>query len=729
MYRLIKIMSAINLMLVLSVLTFGIGLSLPQTAKAEDSAKQDKTDADKTNKEDAASDGVKSSEPSSHGMFNLEEVVVTTPHSVEPLKVETNPKAPYQPVPAHDGAEYLKSIPGFSIIRKGGTDGDPVLRGMSGSRLNVLLDGQQIYGGCGGRMDPPTAYVFPQSYDRLIVIKGPESVIYGPGSSAGVVLFERYIKRFDKVGWKADGSLTFGSFGRNDQVADLRAGYNKGYVQVIGTRTDANDYEDGDGNEVHSSYTRWSQSAAVGWTPNNDTLLELSAIRSDGEAAYADRAMDGSKFERENVALKFVKEDLSPLFKKIDALVYYNYIDHVMDNYSLRTPSDGKYSAMNPDRVTSGGHLMTTLGLSEMIDLTVGVDMKHDVHRSRSAMAQSSGDAATDMYESKDRIEDMHFDQYGVFSEGTFYLSQSNKIIGGLRVDAHKAVDNRDCVASMMCMNNPNDTKGMKDTATLPSGFVRFEKEFGGGAGIWYAGVGHVERFPDYWERLEYAPDTTSTDTGKSSFLTTEPEKTTQLDVGVNWKAKRWSWSVSGFAGKVADYILIRWSPSPTLTRNVDATVVGAEGDLTFELTKTVQLSSSLAYVYGQNETDDEPLAQQPPLEFKLGAQYDNKVFSFGAIWRLVATQDRYDIGYGNIVKNGMDIGQTSGFGVFSLNAGWRPTKRTQLSVGVDNLFNQTYAEHLSRTGSDVLGYLVQTNTRINEPGRNIWVKLNVNFL
>ena len=34
----------------------------------------------------------------------------------------------------------LKSIPGFSVIRKGGTDGDPVFRGMSGSRLGILLD-------------------------------------------------------------------------------------------------------------------------------------------------------------------------------------------------------------------------------------------------------------------------------------------------------------------------------------------------------------------------------------------------------------------------------------------------------------------------------------------------------------------------------------------------------------------------------------------------------------
>src|SRR5690606_2686648 len=108
----------------------------------------------------------------------LAQVVVTAPAMDAPLTVVTDPKAPRQPIPAHDGADFLKNITGFSVIRKGGTDGDPVLRGMSGSRLGILLDGQEIYGGCGGRMDPPTAYVYPEAYDRVTVLKGPQSVRY-----------------------------------------------------------------------------------------------------------------------------------------------------------------------------------------------------------------------------------------------------------------------------------------------------------------------------------------------------------------------------------------------------------------------------------------------------------------------------------------------------------------------------------------------------------------------
>ncbi|HUL75939.1 MAG TPA: TonB-dependent receptor plug domain-containing protein, partial [Vicinamibacteria bacterium] len=219
-------------------------------------------------------------------------VEVTAPAGDRPLAIETDPRTPRQPIPAHDGADYLKTIPGFSVIRKGGSDGDPVLRGMAGSRLGVLLDGENILGGCGNRMDPPTAYAFPEAYDRITVLKGPQTVLHGPGNSAGVVLFERERERYTEPGVHAYASPTFGSFGRNDQVADLRAGVRQGYVQASATRSAMDDFEDGRGQSVHSRYERWSATGVLGWTPDEATRVELSGARSDGEAAYADRMMD-----------------------------------------------------------------------------------------------------------------------------------------------------------------------------------------------------------------------------------------------------------------------------------------------------------------------------------------------------------------------------------------------------------------------------------------------------
>ena len=149
----------------------------------------------------------------------------------------TDPRTPRQPIPAHDGADYLKIIPGFSVIRKGGTDGDPVLRGLAGSRLGILLDGEGILGGCGNRIDPPTAYAFHEGYDRITVLKGPQTVKHGPGNSAGVVLFERDRSPGAQRGLRLYASPTIGSFGRNDQAADIKLGGRKAYTEVSATRS------------------------------------------------------------------------------------------------------------------------------------------------------------------------------------------------------------------------------------------------------------------------------------------------------------------------------------------------------------------------------------------------------------------------------------------------------------------------------------------------------------
>jgi iron complex outermembrane recepter protein len=126
--------------------------------------------------------------------------------------------------------------------------------------------------------------------------------------------------------------------------------------------------------------------------------------------------------------------------------------------------------------------------------------------------------------------------------------------------------------------------------------------------------------------------------------------------------------------------------------------------------------------VRGDNEPDGRPLAQLPPLEGRLGLTYDSGTWSVGSLLRLVAAQDRFDAGKGNIV--GQDIGRTPGFGVLSLNGSYKPVKGALIAIGIDNVFDRKYAEHISRTGSPmggVAGY-VQT-TRVNEPGRAVWIK------
>ncbi|HEX5363682.1 MAG TPA: TonB-dependent copper receptor [Gallionella sp.] len=656
-------------------------------------------------------------------MMALDEVVVTAPAMERPLEVSTDPRKPRQPVPAHDGADYLKTIPGFSVIRKGGTDGDPVFRGMAGSRLNILLDGEQILGGCGGRMDPPTAYVFPAAYERITLLKGPQTVLYGPGNSAGTVLFERSSKR-EAAGVKGNGSLMLGSFGRNDEMAEARAVSESAYLRVGGTRSQANDYQDGSGNAVHSAYNRWSGNAALGWTPDDNTRLELTAAKSDGKAAYADRAVDGSKFARDNLGLKFNRQGMDGLLEGIEAQVYYNYVDHVMDSYSLRAGGNpaGMMAAMNPDRKTMGGRLVGTLQLAEMTQLKLGLDTQDNVHTGRTGAAPGyMGD-----YTLKPRVQDASFKNVGVFGELHHNVAETRRVIGGLRADSWQATDSRAMVMRGMMGGVMNPTVNQTRRETLASGFARYEQDVSGASTV-FVGVGHTARAPDYWELFS------NESLASASAFNTRPEKTTQLDAGLSYREGALSGSVSAFYSKIADFNLVQSSVNKgtmmmpvnvTVTRNVNATTYGAEAGMAWQLAESWKLDGSLAYVQGSNDTDGTALGQIPPLEARVGVNYDDKVWSFGGLLRGVAAQSRVAVNQGNIA--GQDIAASGGFGVFSVNGGWRASKAVQVTAGADNLFNKTYAEHISRAGTMVSGF-TQTR-RVNEMGRNLWVKANLAF-
>ncbi|WP_374495204.1 TonB-dependent copper receptor [Zoogloea sp.] len=641
-----------------------------------------------------------------HAHDILQEVVVTAPAMAAPLTVITNPRAPRQPAPAHDGADYLKNIPGFAVIRKGGTDGDPVFRGMAASRLGILLDGEMILGGCGMRMDPPTAYVFPEAFDRITVLKGPQTVKYGPGNSAGVVLFEREPKVRKGFSADAEGSLLAGSFGRNDQVLKADVGNESYYGEITGTHSHSQDYKDGSGRQVHSRYDRWSVNGAIGLTPDENTRLELSFAKSDGHAAYADRSMDGTAFDRTNVGLKFEKLRISPLLARLEGQIYRNYVDHVMDNYSLRTAA-GMQMVSNPDRETQGGRMAATLELSPRSALETGIDFQTNDHTLRKA----SGTAVTG-YDELARSPDMRFRTWGVFSELTHELNAAHRLIGGARLDWNEAEDQR----------SGKTTSGRSDKDTLKAGFLRWESALAPTTTV-YAGLGHSERAADYWERTKAPDATSSTMTGSASTFFLKPERTTQLDVGVIHAAGPLRGSASLFYARHKDFIQIRQiNAFATDALNIDATTYGLEGDLSYALGRFWKTWTTLAWVHGENDSTGRPLSQIPPLEARLGTGYDDKTWSAGALLRVVQGQKRYDAGYGNVV--GQDIGASAGFAIVSLNAGYRPRKGLLVTAGVDNLFNRTYAEFISRSGAMVGGF-TQT-TRVNEPGRTLWLKANI---
>lgn len=676
----------------------------------------------------------------------LSPVTVTGTQQQKANTVKFNPKATLQPLPAGDGADLLQSVPNMSIIRKGGSSGDPLFRGLGGSRLAINADDQFVYGGCSNRMDPPTSYIHPSTFDEVVVTKGPQTVTQGMGLISGSVHFVRKDPTFHEQPYSFNGSTTLGSSGRRDASFEAGAGGKYGYARLNVSHNESDDYKDGAGNRVHSNFKRDGQMVQLGVTPTENTTIAGTYERSRGKAAYADRMMDGSKFDRDAWNVRISQRNITPWLSEIEARYGSSKIDHVMDTYSLRPVGTMDKEAINPKRRTDTGNLKATFDWDN-VNLQTGIDYMRDRHTER------KGD---ENYASIPFKPTQSFDQLGGFAEAAWQRTDKQKLIAGLRHD--QVTDTYETKA---------DSDPLKKTKyPLTSGFFRFEQTTGNTK--YYAGLGIAQRAPDYWERK------------KSENLRKETNR--QLDAGLIWNSGNWHVSASVFAGKVDDFIIVETKPmmmhhaagsttahshmahhhaghsghTPTApatgghsgshtstapaagghsghhhgadlsARNIDAIRLGGEIEVKWQFAPNWSISSNLAYTYGKNRTDGKPLAQTPPLEWNNTLAFDNGKFSAGALWKLVAKQNRYAKGQGNII--GQDIGASAGFGVLSVNAGWKFNKYATLQGGVDNVFNKTYAEFVSRSGGFVDPAAGIKTTRVNEPGRTAWLRLQAKF-
>ena len=162
-----------------------------------------------------------------------------------------------------------------------------------------------------------------------------------------------------------------------------------------------------------------------------------------------------------------------------------------------------------------------------------------------------------------------------------------------------------------------------------------------------------------------------------------------------------------------------------TIARSIEATTFGGEATFAVDLSQAWRLDTSVAAVRGDNRTDRLPLAQQPPLETRVHLAYTSGAWNAGVLLRAVAAQNRHALHQGNIV--GQDLGPSSGFTVTSLHLSRAIGPRIRLSAGIDNLFDNAYAEHLSRGGATIAGFPLPS-VRIAEPGRTLWLKMDLSL-
>jgi len=466
---------------------------------------------------------------------------------------------------------------------------------------------------------------------------------------------------------------------------------------------------------VPSDWERWNADVALGWTPDADTWVELTGGKADGEAVYAGRTMDGSKFARESLGLRAEKQNVTDVIKKIEAQVNYNFNDHVMDNYSLRQVGMAEHhmthemveakSAMNVTRRTLNARMAVTHEWDKLQFIT-GVDSQNNKHGKGMYSATMPG-------MNSPVTTDMEFQSIGGFGELSYQLNDQNKLVTGIRVDQVEV----DAVQT-----------AQQRQETLPSAFIRLENQHPHHDAKTYIGLGYVERMPDYWELFR----TDLNGVEGSTFKYLEPEKTLQLDIGYQHEHGAFSSWASAYAGLINDFILMTYDPTEQVpmmknaadSRNIDATIAGAEVGIGYQFTDAIQADVSAMYAWGENTTNNTPLPQIAPLEGRVNLRYIQDRYTLGAYWRIVDGQNRISQNQGNIV--GYDLKESAGFGTLSLNGTYHLSDGVDLSVGIDNVLDKTYTEHLNKMGASGTGLPI--TQQFNNSGRNYWARMSFKF-
>ena len=195
-----------------------------------------------------------------------------------------------------DALEYQLGVAKRSF---GPGSGRPVIRGFDGDRVLVLQDGLRV-GGIASQSGDEVEPIDVLSLDRIEIVKGPATLLYGSNAIGGVV---NGISTNDLYQPGLSGYLTgFGS--TNNWQAGASAGFKYGLRNFLifgsGGTQKANDYRTPLGTVVNSFARSGSASAGVGWFPSKGWLSFTYALdrRRHGIPVEADEVDFESLHER-----------------------------------------------------------------------------------------------------------------------------------------------------------------------------------------------------------------------------------------------------------------------------------------------------------------------------------------------------------------------------------------------------------------------------------------------
>jgi vitamin B12 transporter len=161
-------------------------------------------------------------------------------------------------------SDALREVPGLSVVQTGtaGQLTSVFTRGLRSEHTQVLLDGIPINQGLQGAFN--FADLTIDDIDRIEVVRGPQSTLYGPRALAGV------IQIFTKQGTGTPGALLAAEGGSYDTFREW--GQSDGKIGDFDYSVGASRF-DTDNARPNNNYRNTAAITDVGWSPNEQLRI------------------------------------------------------------------------------------------------------------------------------------------------------------------------------------------------------------------------------------------------------------------------------------------------------------------------------------------------------------------------------------------------------------------------------------------------------------------------
>lgn len=624
--------------------------------------------------------------------------------------------------------DALKRIPGIARYGDSPWGQDISIRGLTGSSVVILLNGKRI--NTATDMNARLGFINPEDIERIEVLKGPASALYGSGSTGGVVnIITRKPSftaeteahgRFSGSGsTNPGGGTTYGNVSVSGTDAwGIVSGSYRDYGDTVGGR---------DSRVPNSDFMDKQGRAAFAVKPWAPLTLSVEAMQSYGNdigipgGVSSMPAMARVRYPR--TQFTFMSADASVdidgnYLKNLEASFYYTEnkrrvtVDNIPAAAALPYPVELHPAA---DHETYGGKLQSRIEAGDHTIVT-GTDFwTWSVNSSRSRQLRVPPALSSSGYLTliDAPVPNAKQVSVGAFAEDNWKLTDALTLNLGARLDY---------------LNTESDPmynvtpKNYKTGGTKLYGHKN-ENDLG-----WHLHTGLTWKLNEAWsqsfllassyraadvmERFKYI----SLGGGVELYGNTEldPEQSYYAEYGLSYNAKPFKADLRLFANIVTNYIAEKTVSAKRIELdNVDdARIYGAELDLRWDFHTYFGVYGNVAALYARDEENNQPLPNVSPVTGRVGVDFTHPSGFWARLENEMIAPQR---------STPNDVDGTKGVMLINAAAGYTfhtGELKHELSLTLDNIFDTRHYNYLAQ----------QRGIRVWEPGFSAMVNYAVNF-